>query len=169
MPELPNISDQFGLIVEIVEATAADWINVRLALYRYDQKSNVSEPWVQVTVETYEGDLRRLKKLLEDFASASDASNNFAFEPQVEPTFLLSLERIPHNGDFCRVANLAIDLKCIFHVSVPTAYREDRIALRFHTTEQRMQSFIADLTKQIGTCIQQTAVPGQASSTTTTR
>ena len=157
MPELPNISDQFGLAVEVVEATAADWINVRLALYHYDQKSNVSEPWVQVTVEIFEGDLRRLKKLLEDFASTADASNNFAFEPQVEPTFLLSLERVSHNGDFCRVANLVIDLKCVFHVSVPTAYREDRIALRFHTNEQRMQSFVADLAKQIGTCIQDQA------------
>jgi hypothetical protein len=154
MPELLNISDQFGLLVEIVEVGSADWINVKLALCHFDQESNVSDPWVEVKIQVYEGDLRRLKKLIEDFASVGDASKNLAFEPQIEPTFLFSLERIPHNGDFCRVANLAIDLKCVFNVSVPTAYREDRIALRFHTNEQRMQRFVADLAKQIGTCIQ---------------
>jgi hypothetical protein len=166
MPELPNLSDQFGMLVEILSNSRDQWICANLGLCHYDEKSNVFLPWVEAQVDVYEADLSLLRRLLEDFASVTDSTKNFVFEPQVEPSFTISLERIPHGNDFCRVASIALDMKVLFRVSVPTAYREDRLSLRFHTNEQRLQRFIADLIRQIEGSTKPQIYPADAGTST---
>jgi hypothetical protein len=149
MAILPNISDQFGIQFEAGHRIDADWWTVRLVMYRYREQSNQFENWLVAEPGIHETDLQTLIQKLETFQDTADASANFDFEPFVEPSFHFALERIPHNENYCRVATLAIDMVGVVKFNVPSAYRENRMTLRFHTDEPRFRTFIEVLLKEL--------------------
>lgn len=149
MATLTNASDQFGVLIGILERTHPGWIKVKLALQYYVQTLNEFQAWVEANLQIYETDLRALVGHLEAFAHVTDASKNFEFEPKVEPSFKLLLHRVLHDSNYCSVCSLTIDLKHVFGMNIPSAYREDQITLRFHTNEQRFQQFITNLLKEV--------------------
>ncbi len=155
MAILPNISDQFGIHFEAGHRTDADWWTIRLVMYRYREQSDQFENWLTAEPGVHETDLRTLIQNLEGFQAAADASANFDFEPFVEPSFRFALERIPHNDDYCRVATLAIDLVEVVKFNVASAYRENRMTLRFHTDEARLRNFLDELLKELKATMQE--------------
>ena len=155
MAILPNISDQFGMQFEAGHRIDTDWCTVRLVMYRYSEQSNQFESWLAVEPGIHQTDLQTLIRKLGTFQGAADASANFDFEPFVEPSFQFALERIPHNEDYCRVATLAIDVVGVVKFNVPSAYRENRITLRFHTDEQRLRTFIDELLRELKAVMQE--------------
>lgn len=155
MAILPNISDQFGIQFEAGHRIDADWWTVRLVMYRYREQSNQFENWLAVEPGIHDTDLQTLVRKLEAFQDAADESANFDFEPFVEPSFQFTLERIPHNEDYCRVATLAIDMVGAVKFNVPSAYRENRMTLRFHTDERRLRTFIDELLKELKAAMQE--------------
>jgi hypothetical protein len=149
MAILTNISDQFGIAIEIPGRGHPGWTKAKAILQHYVEKVNQFQSWIEADLDIYETDLNLLKQCLNSFAGVRDGSKNFEFEPEVEPSFQLSLQRVPDQDDHHRVASLAIDLKSAFQMNVPSAYRENQIALRFYTDEQRLQRCIADLLAEI--------------------
>jgi hypothetical protein len=149
MATLTNLSDQFGFFINVVSSRGVDWTSLQLGFQYYVEQLNTFQVWVQGSVDIYDTDAKCLKRLSREFATVHNDSKNFAFTPEVEPSFTFSGQRVPHNEDYCRVFSLGIDLKQIVRIGIPSAYREDRIELRFHTDEPRLQAFIATLLSEL--------------------
>ena len=147
MAEIANASDQLGITFELYGRTGKDisWRTASLKMQYRPKSETRFKMFVEGIVEIYDSDLSRLREALSAFLKATDQSKNFKFVPVAEPSFELAFERIPHGDDYCRVVLMAIDLKTIIEVNTPTADGENRITMRFHTTEDQIQKFGADL------------------------
>ena len=71
-----------------------------------------------------------------------EAPLRFSFEPIAEPGFELCLgESFPSQpGDM--LVSVALDIKRVLDLTVPAAYRDNRVSLQFRTSRERLCRFV---------------------------
>lgn len=150
MAILTNESDQFAILFDVAGRNDhdPDWITARVAMQYHGEELNALRTFLQATIDIYESDLIYFTEQLRAFGTVTDESKNFEFEPEVEPSFHFSFQRVPHNKSYCRVVSFAIDLKRVIKMLIPCAYRENRITLKVHTTEERIKTFSTEFLEE---------------------
>ena len=151
MAQVNNSSDQLRISFELSRAPEghADWFPGVIREERFSKRENRYYPIIDGSFEIYTDDLSRLRKELVAFLTASDDSKNIKFVPVAEPSFELSLERIPHGHDYCQVVSVAVDLKMFAPMEMPIAYGENRVSTRIHTTNDKIEKFVQALLMEI--------------------
>jgi len=143
---ITNISDQLGISIEIIGTENSEWTKLKLKLQYYVVTDNVFHDWVITDADIFETDLSEFRKYLHKFIAHKDISANFVFEPEVEPSFRMSLQRVAVNDDHYDINVLMeIDLTHVLRMNISTTYRENRIALHFVTDERRLHEFALNL------------------------
>jgi hypothetical protein len=127
MTRLTNESDQFAVECEFLSAIQEEWITARIALGRYVEENNTFHWFIEAIINIYETDLRELQKQLNPVIEDRESWTKVGFEPLAEPSFELAFARSQGSKAQRVSAEVAIDLKMVDKITVPAAYRENRV------------------------------------------
>lgn len=136
MAILLSESEQIAALFEFI-SDRDDWVFLRIAFQYWVAKDNDFATWVEGFVDIYETDLKQLVQDLEAFVKSGQAQPEFRFEPVTEPDFQIRLQTGSAEGRKNVMASVALDLKRVMEMTIPTAYRENRIMLQLDTDWDR--------------------------------
>jgi len=140
MAILLNQSEQIAALFEVV-SVRDDWVFSHIALQHYVAKENDFATWVEGFLDVYETDLHCLAHDLTAFADEGQTSQEFRFEPEVEPSFEFRFQTRSSIRRGEVLASVALDVKRIIDLTIPAAYRDNRISLQFLTDWERLRRF----------------------------
>lgn len=165
MARIINSTDQLSISIELYGRSSSDpqWITGSIAQQYYLPRENQFHAFIEGYIEVYEADLSRLLRELRTFLEIGGECAALRFVPEAEPTFELTFERISRAHDCQRVVSAAVDLATFAEITSPSVYGDNRVAVRFATTEDRLQKFGEDLLKDAGKIkVYAGGVPGRA-------
>ena len=140
MAILLNQSEQIGVLFEII-SVRDDWVFSHVALQHYVAKENDFASWVEGYLDVYETDLKCLARDLATFAEEGPTGQEFHFEPEVEPSFEFRFKSRSSARRTEVLASVALDVKRILDLTIPAAYRDNRISLQLLTDWERLRRF----------------------------
>jgi len=149
MAILLNRSEQIAALFEVV-SVRDDWVFLRIAFQHYVAKENDFATWVEGFLDVHESDFKAFAGELADFMGAVPAREELSFEPAVEPSFefRLRVDSAVKKGDV--LASVALDLKRVLDLTIPAAYRDNRISLRLLTDSERLRRFTEQFSLEAG-------------------
>jgi hypothetical protein len=140
MATLLNQSEQIGVLFEVI-SVRDDWVFSHIAFQHYVAKENDFASWVEGYLEIYETDFKCLARDMATFAEERRTEHEFRFEPEVEPSFELRFQARSSARRQEVLASVALDVKRILDLTIPTAYRDNRISLQVLTDWDRIRRF----------------------------
>ena len=140
MALLLSESEQVAVLFEVM-SMRADWAFAHIAFQHYLTKENDFATWVEGFVDVYQEDLARLADEMKVFVEAREPTSEFVFEPVAEPSFELRFRRSPRPEPGAVLASVAVDIKRVIDLTIPAAYRDNRISLQLRTNGQRLARF----------------------------
>jgi hypothetical protein len=140
MAILLSQSEQIGVLFEAISVRDA-WVFSRVAFQHYVAADNDFQSWVEGWPEIYEADLKCLIRDLATFDKRGPTGQEFRFEPEVEPSFELRVQPRASGRNSEVVVSFALDIKRVLGLTIPTAYRENRITLQLLTDWERFHRF----------------------------
>lgn len=154
MAQIINSTDQLSIRVELYGRSSSDphWITGSIAQQYYVSKENQFHTFIEGYIEVYEFDVSRLQDEMRSFLKADCEREIMKFVPMAEPSFEITFERMPHPRERRMIASVALDLATFAEITTPSVYGDNRVAIRFHTTEERFQRFGEDLLHEISGC-----------------
>ena len=140
MAILLSQSEQVGVLFEVI-SVADDWVFSHIGFQHYVAKENDFATWVEGFLDIYESDLEGFARELASFVEGGPRRQEFRFEPTAEPSFEFRFQA----GSLARTvdvgASVALDVKRILDVTIPTAYGDNRISLQLLTDWERLRRF----------------------------
>lgn len=140
MAILLNESEQVAALFEVI-SVRNDWVFSRIAFQYYVSKDNDFATWAEGFLDIYKADLKRFVQELAAFVEQEQEQQEFRFEPVAEPSFEVRIQVGPSGQRGMVVASVALDLKRVLEITIPTSYRDDRITLQLTTDGDRLHKF----------------------------
>ena len=137
-------SEQVAVMFEVM-STRSDWVYAHIAFQHYVSKENDFATWVEGFVDVYRDELTRLVDGMRSFVDADESVAEFSFEPVAEPSFELRFRRCPPSDQGGILAFAALDIKRVLELTIPAAYRDNRVSLQLRTNEHRVSKFVNQL------------------------
>lgn len=155
MATLLNESEQIALLFEVI-SMREDWAFARIAFQHYQATQNSFAAWLEGFVDVYRDDLARL---LREMATSLDCDEEgfprLCFEPVAEPSFGLRTDESSPRQRGCMLASMALDIKRVLDLTVPAAYRDNRVTLQFRTSRDKFRRFVEEFSLEAGRTLRQ--------------